>query len=114
MKRRDILLGTMGLPVLPMLSSGCSGTAGEANPYLAGNFGPVEVESTLTDLKVTGTIPQELEGRFLRNGPNPVGVDPSDHHWFVGRGMVHGLRLDGGRPSGTEIVMWVEAQRTRM
>jgi carotenoid cleavage dioxygenase len=69
------------------------------NPYLAGNFGPVTEEVTAFDLEVTGTIPDGLDGRLLRNGPNPRGaiVDPARHHWFVGDGMVHGLRLRDGR-----------------
>lgn len=66
--------------------------------YLSGNFGPVMEEQTLTELRVTGTIPEELIGRFVRNGPNPPGdVDESTHHWFVGKGMVHGVRLEDGR-----------------
>ena len=61
------------------------------NPYLAGNMAPVTDEVTAFDLEVTGEIPVELEGRWLRNGPNPVGgVDVASHHWFLGAGMVHG------------------------
>ena len=72
-----------------------------ANRYLAGNFGPVQEELTAFDLPVTGRIPDELDGRYLRNGPNPVTpVDPRLHHWFVGTGMVHGVRLRGGRADG--------------
>jgi 8'-apo-carotenoid 13,14-cleaving dioxygenase len=68
------------------------------NPYLGGNFAPVEQELTVFDLPVTGEIPAELEGRWLRNGPNPGSdVDPAVHHWFLGAGMVHGVRLRGGR-----------------
>jgi carotenoid cleavage oxygenase len=68
------------------------------NPYLAGNFAPVTEEVTAFDLEVTGTIPEGLDGRLLRNGPNPRGeIDPAVHHWFVGDGMVHGLRLRDGR-----------------
>ena len=68
------------------------------NRYLAGNFGPVQEELTAFDLPVTGRIPDQLDGRYLRNGPNPVTpVDPRLHHWFVGTGMVHGVRLRGGR-----------------
>jgi carotenoid cleavage dioxygenase len=69
-----------------------------ANPYLAGNYAPVAEEVTAFDLPVVGTIPAELEGRWLRNGPNPVpdGIDPATHHWFMGAGMVHGVRLRGG------------------
>jgi carotenoid cleavage dioxygenase len=67
------------------------------NRYLSGNFAPVEEEITATDLPVTGSIPRELEGRLLRIGPNPVNPDPASYHWFLGNGMVHGLRLRGGR-----------------
>ena len=68
------------------------------NPYLAGNFAPVSVEHTTFDLAVTGVVPPHLDGRYLRNGPNPVGpVDPARHHWFLGSGMVHGVRLRDGR-----------------
>lgn len=67
------------------------------NPYLAGNFAPVEDQLTALDLEVTGEIPRELNGRFLRIGPNPVdNPDPATHHWFLGSGMVHGLRLENG------------------
>jgi carotenoid cleavage dioxygenase len=70
-----------------------------ANPYLEGNFAPVTDEHTITELEVDGTIPDGLEGRLLRIGPNPVDpIDPSTYHWFTGTGMVHGLRLSGGRP----------------
>ena len=41
--------------------------------YLEGAKAPVESEITAFDLDVTGDIPQELEGRWLRNGPNPFG-----------------------------------------
>ncbi len=68
------------------------------NPFLAGNFAPVAVETTAFDLPVQGHIPEELEGRLLRIGPNPVTVpDPRSYHWFMGPGMAHGLRLRGGK-----------------
>jgi carotenoid cleavage dioxygenase len=68
------------------------------NPYLSGNFAPVSEEITAFDLRVTGQIPRELEGRLLRIGPNPIGPeDPASYHWFTGNGMVHGVRLRGGR-----------------
>ena len=39
----------------------------------------------------SASCPAELDGRYLRNGPNPVGpVDPATYHWFTGDGMVHG------------------------
>ena len=72
--------------------------AGTRNPYLEGNFAPVHEEVTATELAVTGTIPDHLDGRYLRNGPNPVvAPDPVTYHWFLGSGMVHGVRLRGGK-----------------
>jgi 8'-apo-carotenoid 13,14-cleaving dioxygenase len=69
-----------------------------ANRYLTDNYAPVAEEVTTTNLRVTGAIPRELNGRYLRNGPNPIGpVDPAKHHWFTGSGMVHGVRLGNGR-----------------
>ncbi|MCV7149749.1 carotenoid oxygenase family protein [Mycolicibacterium pyrenivorans] len=69
-----------------------------ANRYLEGAFAPLSEEVTLTDLEVTGTIPDHLDGRYLRNGPNPIGeIDPDLYHWFVGDGMVHGIRIRDGR-----------------
>jgi len=70
----------------------------DASVYIEGPFAPVHEEQTLTDLPVVGAIPQELEGRLLRNGPNPIGeVDMGSHHWFLGDGMVHGIRLRDGK-----------------
>lgn len=67
------------------------------NRYLEDNFAPVPDEISVADLEVTGQVPPELSGRYVRIGPNPVGADPETYHWFVGEGMVHGVRLDGGR-----------------
>ena len=64
------------------------------NPYLEGFRAPVSAEVTATDLEVTGRIPEHLDGRYLRNGPNPAEeVDPDTYHWFSGDGMVHGVAL---------------------
>ena len=68
-----------------------------ANPYLQGNYAPVREEVMATGLPVSGSIPEELCGRYLRNGPNPITAqDPATYHWFAGEGMVHGIRLRDG------------------
>ncbi|MCZ8378270.1 carotenoid oxygenase family protein [Mycobacterium sp. CPCC 205372] len=68
------------------------------NRYLEGALAPIDEEYTLTDLEVQGTIPGHLDGRYLRNGPNPIGeIDPALYHWFIGDGMVHGIRLRDGK-----------------
>jgi carotenoid cleavage dioxygenase len=70
----------------------------DASLYLEDNFAPVREEVTATELEVIGELPAELSGRYLRNGPNPLGeVDPARYHWFTGEGMVHGVRLAEGR-----------------
>lgn len=68
------------------------------NPYLEGIHLPLASEETLTDLRVTGTIPAELDGRYIRIGPNPITPpNPGLYHWFMGDGMVHGVRLKQGK-----------------
>lgn len=71
--------------------------SGDDHPFLSGIHAPLHDERTLTDLAVTGTIPPELNGRYVRNGPNPFAPDPRGHHWFVGDGMVHGVALKDGK-----------------
>jgi len=71
--------------------------AEEQHPFLTGIHTPMSEERTLTDLTVTGTIPAELSGRYVRIGPNPFKPDPRGHHWFIGDGMVHGVRLQDGK-----------------
>ncbi|WP_460444260.1 carotenoid oxygenase family protein, partial [Amycolatopsis magusensis] len=75
-----------------------TGAAAERHPFLEGAFAPVREEVTAFDLPVTGRIPRELNGRYLRTGPNVLGLeDPRAHHWMLGEGMVHGVRLRDGR-----------------
>ena len=69
----------------------------EGRQYLEGNFGPVSEEVTATDLEVTGAIPPELAGRYLRIGPNPWPIPEGPYHWFTGAGMVHGVELRDGK-----------------
>jgi len=58
------------------------------------NYAPVTDELTDFDLQVEGSIPTELSGWYLRNGPNPR---KATAHWFTGDGMIHGVRLENGR-----------------
>ena len=69
----------------------------DAKRFLEGSFAPVTAEISAFDLPVSGQIPAELNGRYLRNGPNPLGLDDPNYHWFLGAGMVHGVRLRDGK-----------------
>jgi len=62
--------------------------------HLRGNYAPVQQEVTAFDLTVTGAIPPDLRGLYVRNGPNPSSGVSS--HWFTGDGMLHGVALGGG------------------
>ena len=64
-------------------------------PHMLGGYAPVPDEITVTELPVTGAIPPALTGWYLRNGPNPR--EAASAHWFLGDGMVHGVRIENGR-----------------
>ncbi|MEO3826505.1 carotenoid oxygenase family protein [Actinomadura sp. B10D3] len=71
-------------------------TADRPAAWLEGQLAPVPDEITARDLRVTGTLPAALTGRYFRNGPNPRPGEPT-RHWFSGHGMIHGVRLKDGR-----------------
>ncbi len=51
-------------------------------------------EVVLAPLEVTGRLPDDLFGRYVRNGPNPVSGDA--RFWFSGDGMLHAVDLRDG------------------
>jgi carotenoid cleavage dioxygenase-like enzyme len=71
----------------------------ELNPYLEGPYSPTEEEVTALDLELVGELPDDLNGVYVRNGPNPQ-FDPNGrYHWFDGDGMVHAVHLADGKAS---------------
>lgn len=97
MKRRDFLqytgLGAVGAASAAVLP-GCSKEENSYRFWQHGNYPPVGEEITETELKVEGAIPPELNGLYVRNGPNSAS-GPADH-FFSGDGMLHGVRLENG------------------
>ncbi|MEO6098041.1 MAG: carotenoid oxygenase family protein [Fibrobacteria bacterium] len=71
--------------------------AKHANPALQGAFEPWPCEGYIHDLEVAGTLPQDLQGTYYRNGPNPQYVLNERYHLFDGDGMVHAFAFSGGR-----------------
>src|SRR5688500_1160740 len=69
------------------------------NPFLQGNFAPVHEEVTVDRLMVVGKLPPEMDGMFVRNGPNPQFPPIKNYHLFEGDGMLHGVRVQNGRAS---------------
>ncbi len=80
------------------------------NPFLTGVHTPLRAEETFADLEITGTIPADLSGKYLRNGPNPIEADPNSYHWFTGDGMIHGIEIEGGR-AGIYRNRWVRSTK---
>src|SRR5947209_7801646 len=67
-----------------------------AEPFVRDSyFVPVSDEITAHDLPVVGTLPPQLNGVYLRNGPNPR--PGSAYPFFAGDGMVHGVCLAAGQ-----------------
>lgn len=70
-----------------------AGLPNDGNIFTVGNYAPVPDELDADDLVVEGAIPSDLDGWYLRNGPNPR---TPEGHWFTGDGMIHGVRIEGG------------------
>lgn len=68
--------------------------------FLKGNFASVDHEVSYKVLKISeGVVPKDLNGTFLRNGPN-LRCDDSDtkrSHWFAGDSMIHAVCLSKGQ-----------------
>lgn len=64
---------------------------------LTGSLAPVFEEHVLDDLVINGEIPTDLNGVYLRNGPNPRFEPSGTHHAFDGDGMLHAAHFDRGK-----------------
>jgi carotenoid cleavage dioxygenase len=80
-----------------------------AIPQLSGRFEPVHTEIDVDDLPVDGSLPRDLVGTYIRNGPNPK-FTPLGSYTFPleGDGMLHGVFLENGRARYAN--RWVQTQ----
>ncbi|MBW4506023.1 MAG: carotenoid oxygenase family protein [Scytonematopsis contorta HA4267-MV1] len=67
------------------------------NPFLDGNFAPIDEEISADTLKIIGELPEGMNGMFVRNGPNPRWKPIGQYHWFDGDGMLHGVQISNGK-----------------
>ncbi|MFJ2513138.1 carotenoid oxygenase family protein [Streptomyces griseoviridis] len=66
--------------------------------HLSGRFAPVTEEVDAVDLEIEGRLPDELDGLYLRNGPNPRFTPIGSYLYPLdGDGMLHGVWMSGGR-----------------
>lgn len=80
------------------------------HPYLSGHHEPVRFEADAPDLIVEGHIPDDLQGIFYRNGPEPLyPTREGDYHWFDGDGMVYAFEIADGRVSMRN--RWVKTEK---
>ena len=67
-------------------------------PLLTGPFAPIGDESVFTDLPVIqGALPRDLNGVYMRTGPNPRHAPNGRYHPFDGDGMIHAAEFRNGR-----------------
>ena len=57
--------------------------------FLENNFAPVHEEHDFVELEFDGKI--QLDGMYIRNGPNPGVHVGKNYHWFAGDGMLHAI-----------------------
>ena len=104
--RRDLLttgllaIGASGAATLlpgEVVAAVAKGAAAKPAPdFTLGHYRQQQQELTSTRLDVEGAIPAVLSGRYFRNGHNPK-PDLIPPYWFAGNGMIHGVRITGGR-----------------
>ena len=68
-------------------------------PALSGNSAPVLQEDVFDDLTVIGQVPADLNGLYVRNGPNAFFPPEWRYHAYDGDGMLHAVRFTNGRVS---------------
>lgn len=66
--------------------------------HLSGVFEPIVAEVDVADLRVEGELPVDIDGDYVRNGPNPRFAPIGDFIYPIdGDGMLHRVQLGGGK-----------------
>ncbi|KAL8497638.1 hypothetical protein ACS0TY_021101 [Phlomoides rotata] len=78
----------MDLPITPST---------DPTHILSSNFAPVnELPPTVCEVEES-SLPPCLDGVYIRNGPNPQFTPRGPYHLFDGDGMLHSVRISGGK-----------------
>ncbi|KAF2848574.1 carotenoid cleavage dioxygenase [Plenodomus tracheiphilus IPT5] len=70
----------------------------QSSVYNYPGYKPIFHELSQVDIEVTGTLPSDLQGVYLRNGTN-IQFQPTSIrlHAFSGAGMIHQIQLQNGK-----------------
>ena len=79
----------------------------DLGPMITDAYAPVAAESVFDNMPVIGEIPADLNGVYLRNGPNQRFTPNGRYHWFDGDAMLHGAHFDRGRVTYRN--RWIES-----
>ena len=81
-----------------------------ANKYLEGVYAPVPDEAVigLEEMTVEGEVPADLDGIYVRNGPNIRHAPLGNYHRYDGDAMLHAVQFNDGR--ATYRRKWVETE----
>lgn len=77
-------------------------------PALNGNNAPVHAEDSWDELQVIGQVPADMNGLYVRNGPNSFYEPTWRYHAYDGDGMLHAVRFQKGR--ATYRNKWVKTE----
>ena len=82
------------------------------NPYLSGRYAPVARETDADDLQVEGTLPADIDGVFMRNGPNPKFPPLGSYSYpLEGDGMIHAVWIGQGKARYRNRWVWTNGLR---
>ena len=84
----------------------------DTNPLLEGGYEPVGTEINAWDMEIIGTLPDRLDGVYVRNGPNPQFQPRGRYHIFDGDSMLHALQLKDGKAFYRN--RWVKTRALKM
>ena len=80
------------------------------HPYLNGAWTPSSEEYTATDMEVIGTIPEDIDGVYVRNTENPVHEAKGNYHPFDGDGMLHSVSFKDGKEAATWLYFYKDGK----
>lgn len=77
--------------------------------FQTGIWRPVSIEYNQVELQIIGSLPEDLQGLYYRNGPNPFVLNTPGYHLFDGDGMIHCFNIKEGKAFYSN--KWIETEK---